>query len=144
MVGEFDRSEKVMERLALAASLYEFAQRGQLRFGERTLELEIKLDSIFSQRMSDEVLGVQPGTFNRALLEVGGGRLQNFKDGHRARRLWASRSAKRGAEIALLMNSASMPPPCLPKGGVYIAIFHDSLGQGGILESLLEVCVLQG
>jgi hypothetical protein len=37
--------------------------------------------------MGDEVLGVQPGILNRALLEVGGGRLQNFKDGHRVRRL---------------------------------------------------------
>ena len=47
VVGEFDRSEKVLERLALAASPYEFAQRRQLRLGERPLELEIKLDSIF-------------------------------------------------------------------------------------------------
>src|SRR5262245_43975642 len=37
-----------------------------------------------------------------------------------------------------------MPTPALPKRGVSIAIFHDSLGQGGILESLLEIGVLEG
>ena len=48
VLGEFDRPEKMLERLALAASLDEFAQRRQLRLGERTLELEIKLDSFFA------------------------------------------------------------------------------------------------
>ena len=47
-VGEFDRAEKMLERLALAAPPDEFAQRGQLGLGERALELEIKFDPLFA------------------------------------------------------------------------------------------------
>ncbi len=48
VVGEFDRPEKMLERLALAAPPDEFAQRRQFRLGERTLEVEIKLDAFFA------------------------------------------------------------------------------------------------
>ena len=48
VVGEFDRPEQMLERLALAASPNEFAQGRKFRFGERTFELQIKLDPLFA------------------------------------------------------------------------------------------------
>ena len=47
-VGEFDRAEQMLERLALAATPNEFAQGRKLGFGERAFELEIKLDPFFA------------------------------------------------------------------------------------------------
>src|SRR5450432_881579 len=45
MVGEFDRPQKMLERLALAAAPNEFAQGREFRLGERALEVEVKLDA---------------------------------------------------------------------------------------------------
>ena len=47
-LAEFDRAEKMLERLALAAAPDEFAQRREFRLGERALELEIKLDAFLA------------------------------------------------------------------------------------------------
>ena len=82
VLAEFNRAEEMLEGLALAAAPDEFAQRRQFWLGKRTLELEIKLDAFFAQRMSNEMLGVEARALDFPLFEIGGGGLQDFEDGH--------------------------------------------------------------
>jgi hypothetical protein len=46
--AELNRSEQVLQRLALASPPNELAKGCELGLGQRTLKLEIKLDSFFA------------------------------------------------------------------------------------------------
>src|SRR5438105_5323336 len=48
VIGEFDRAEQMLERLALSAPPNELAQRRQFRLREGALELEVKFDPFFA------------------------------------------------------------------------------------------------
>ena len=82
VLAEFNRAEEVLQGFPLGSPPDEIAERCQLGFGERSLKLQIKLDSFFTERMGDEVLCIQTRILDCSLLEVSGGGLENFENRH--------------------------------------------------------------
>ena len=72
----------MLERLALATTPDQFAERRQFRFRQGPFELEIKFDPFALERVREQMLRIQPRALDVTLLEVSGGRLKNFQNGH--------------------------------------------------------------
>ena len=78
--AKFHRPEQMLQRLTLAASPNEFTQRRQFRFAERPIEIQIKLDPLPSQRVREQMLGIQARTLDAALLKIRACGLKNLQD----------------------------------------------------------------
>ena len=63
----------------------QFAQRRKFLFAQRSLELQVELDPFPLQRVRQQMLRVQPRTFDIPLLKVSGRRLQDFENGHESK-----------------------------------------------------------
>ena len=60
----------MLERLAFAATLHQFAQRRQFRFSQLPLEFQIKLDPFPPEHMREQMLRIQSRIFDLVLLEI--------------------------------------------------------------------------
>src|SRR5438876_926382 len=79
---EIERSQKMLERLALNTAPHQFTQRRQFRFSQFALEFQIKLHARSSQHIRHQMLCVQTRTLDVVLLEIRRRRLKHFKNGH--------------------------------------------------------------
>ena len=66
---EFRCPEQMLQRLARRAPPHELANRFQLPIPERPVEFEIQIHPLLSQRMRQQMLDVQPRTFDSALFK---------------------------------------------------------------------------
>jgi hypothetical protein len=71
--------ENVLERLPVSASFYQFPQRSQLILTQRPVKLDIQLQSLQSQHMSQHVLHIQAWGFYPLLFQKGGTTLQDLE-----------------------------------------------------------------
>ena len=72
----------MLERLAFAAAPHQIAQRRQFRFVQFALEFQIQFETFAAKNVREQVLGVQTGIVDLALLEILGARLQHLENGH--------------------------------------------------------------
>ena len=79
---KFSRTEQMLKWFPSAAIPNEIPERSALRIGKRTVKFEIKIQTLFAKDMREQVLGVEPRTFDSVILEIAGGSGQNLKDGH--------------------------------------------------------------
>jgi hypothetical protein len=70
----------VLERFALSATAHEIAERGALRFGNRTIEEQIKINAAAFERGGKQVLCIETRVFHPALLQKARGRFKNFEN----------------------------------------------------------------
>jgi len=72
----------VLERLAFAATLYQFAQRPQFCFSQLPLEIQIKLDPLPPQDVRQQMFRIQSRVLNLVFLKIFGARLQHLEHRH--------------------------------------------------------------
>ena len=61
--AKLHRAEQMLERLVLSPSSDQFAHRRQFRFGQIALEFQVEIDPFPSERMRQQMLGIQAADF---------------------------------------------------------------------------------
>src|ERR1700737_5288426 len=85
----------MLKRLALRAPFDQIAQRHQFRVVKRALEFEIKIHSCPPERVSEQMLSIQPRIVDLVPGEIRGRRLQYFQETFRCCHVERSRDISR-------------------------------------------------
>jgi hypothetical protein len=63
----------VLKRFAGAAVANQIAERSSFGIGKGTVKLKIKIKASLAKNMREQMLRIEPRTFNSVLLEIAGG-----------------------------------------------------------------------
>jgi hypothetical protein len=99
-------AEHVRERLATPPSADELAYPAPLGLGQRAIVLRIQVNPFQVERVSEQMLGVEPRSGNAPCREVAGGAPQNLRQGHTAA---VSSARRRSSAVSASVKSSSAP-----------------------------------
>ncbi len=78
---ELDRPEQMLQRFARRPALHQPAEWLQHTIFERAVEFHVQIHPLFPEHVREQVLDVQPRTFDAAFLQIGRRRLDDFEHG---------------------------------------------------------------